>query len=107
MTGVHRTFVRSSRPGLRRAALVGAAAVALGIPAGRALGGPSVGGGAEGGTPAPLVVVVRPGDTLWGIAEDLVGPTGDPRPLVDAIARANGVDPGEIRPGQVLEIPRR
>ena len=71
--------------------------MALGIPAGRALGGPSVGGGAEGGTPAPLVVVVRPGDTLWGIAEDLVGPTGDPRPLVDAIARANGVDPGEIR----------
>ncbi|HXF74300.1 MAG TPA: LysM peptidoglycan-binding domain-containing protein [Actinomycetota bacterium] len=50
-------------------------------------------------------MVVRPGDTLWGIAQAIVGPAGDPRPLVDAMIRANGVDPGAIRPGQVLEVP--
>ena len=48
--------------------------------------------------------VVRPGDTLWAIAERL-SPGGDPRPLVDAIAGANGVDPGHLVPGQTLLVP--
>lgn len=80
-----------------------AAVLALGLSAGRAVGA-SPAEGAAGGR-VPRVVVVRPGDTLWGIATRLVGPAGDPRPLVDAIVRANGVDPGAIRPGQVLEVP--
>jgi nucleoid-associated protein YgaU len=48
--------------------------------------------------------VVAPGDTVWGIAVRL-GRGGDPRQLVDAIADANDVDPGVLRPGQVLVIP--
>jgi nucleoid-associated protein YgaU len=48
--------------------------------------------------------VVREGDTLWSIARG-VSPGGDPRPLVDAIAAANGVDPGAIVPGQTLFVP--
>jgi nucleoid-associated protein YgaU len=48
------------------------------------------------------VVVV--GDTLWSIAVRL-GPGGDPRPLVDAIAEMNDVDPGALHPGQTLVIP--
>jgi len=48
--------------------------------------------------------VVRPGDTLWSIA-DRVAPGQDPRPIVDAITGANGVDPGAIVPGQSLIIP--
>lgn len=48
--------------------------------------------------------VVRPGDTLWSIAEGLA-PGGDPRPLVDAIVRANDVSPGALVPGQVLTLP--
>jgi Tfp pilus assembly protein FimV len=48
--------------------------------------------------------VVRPGDTLWSIAERL-RPGEDPRPLVDAIERANGISAGELVPGQSLEIP--
>ena len=48
--------------------------------------------------------VVREGDTLWSIARG-VAPGEDPRPLVDAIAAANGVDPGAIVPGQTLLVP--
>jgi len=48
--------------------------------------------------------VVLEGDTLWSIAER-VAPGEDPRPLVDAIAAANGVDPGAIVPGQTLLVP--
>lgn len=49
-------------------------------------------------------VVVRPGDSLWDIAER-VSPGTDPRPLVDAIAEANHVDPAVLAPGQTLVIP--
>jgi nucleoid-associated protein YgaU len=52
----------------------------------------------------PRSYVVAPGDTLWGIAVRL-RPGGDPRPLVDAIQEANHLDPGALRPGQVLDIP--
>jgi LysM repeat protein len=48
--------------------------------------------------------VVRQGDTLWSIARG-VAPGEDPRPLVDAIAAVNGVDPGAIVPGQTLLVP--
>jgi nucleoid-associated protein YgaU len=48
--------------------------------------------------------VVRPGDTLWSIAER-AGQRGDPRELVDAIASVNGVQAGAIVPGQTLLIP--
>jgi nucleoid-associated protein YgaU len=59
--------------------------------------------------PAPSLVarervVVQPGDTLWAIARR-VAPGEDPRPLVDAIASANGVDAGAIVPGQTLLVP--
>lgn len=48
--------------------------------------------------------VVRPGDTLWSIAQDRVGAGGDPRPLIDAILTAN--DGGTaLTPGRVLTIP--
>lgn len=50
--------------------------------------------------------VVRIGDTLWSIAERLV-PGEDPRPLVDALQGANGVDAGSLVPGQTLVIPSR
>lgn len=48
--------------------------------------------------------VVRQGDTLWSIAER-VAPGQDPRPVVDALAAANGVDPGALVPGQALVVP--
>jgi nucleoid-associated protein YgaU len=48
--------------------------------------------------------VVRSGDTLWSIAR-ATSPGDDPRPVVDSIAAANGIDPGSLVPGQVLVIP--
>ena len=47
--------------------------------------------------------VVREGDTLWSIARHLA-PDGDPRPIVDELATANGVDAGSIVPGQTLVV---
>jgi nucleoid-associated protein YgaU len=48
--------------------------------------------------------VVRQGDTLWAIASRIT-PAGDPRPVIQAIQDANGVDAGSLVPGSVLRIP--
>ncbi len=54
--------------------------------------------------PSAITYVVRPGDTLWEIAER-VGGQRDPREVVTSIAEANRVDPGSVEPGQVLTVP--
>jgi nucleoid-associated protein YgaU len=41
--------------------------------------------------PEPVAFVVQPGDTLWSIARQLQ-PTGDVRPLVHRLERANHGD---------------
>jgi nucleoid-associated protein YgaU len=56
--------------------------------------------------PASRPYVIKPGDTVWSIAERIAGPEEDPRPVVDAILRSNGVRAGSLVPGQVLVIPR-
>lgn len=62
-------------------------------------------GGERGAIPtARTSYVVRGGDTLWSIAERLA-PGRDPRPIVDAISAANGVDAGALVPGQTLLVP--
>jgi LysM repeat protein len=48
--------------------------------------------------------VVRRGDTLWSIAEGL-SPGEDPRPVVDALASVNDLDPGMLVPGRTLVVP--
>ncbi len=93
----------------RRAGTVGALAVvivfswmATRTALGRTGGGPLATTGAPGGgRPAAVRVwVVRPGDTLWSIAE-AVDPNGDVRPLVDRLAaetRSSAIYPGEAIP---------
>ena len=49
--------------------------------------------------------IVRPGDTIWEIARGLVGPEGDPRPMVDTLIEWNGIEDGLILPGQRLRLP--
>jgi nucleoid-associated protein YgaU len=86
-------------------ALVGSLVVATGrtalgggrdaerVPAGRAHAGGSR-------------MVVRPGQTLWEIARALVGPEGDPRPVVQRIREANGLGPSQaLLPGMSLVVP--
>jgi LysM repeat protein len=48
---------------------------------------------------------VRPGDTLWQIAQTH-GPTGqDPRSVIAVIERINGLEGDVLQAGQVLELP--
>jgi nucleoid-associated protein YgaU len=92
----------SSRVRSRRIALavvVTAVAAAWAGPIARATTG-----SADPVSVARSTYVVQRGDSLWGIAEDLSG-GADPRPLVDAIARVNGVDPATLTPGETLVIP--
>jgi hypothetical protein len=73
---------------------------------GRIGGGPLATTGAPGGSQAVAVRVwiVRPGDTLWSIAE-AIDPNGDVRPLVDRLAsEAHG---SAIYPGENIAIPDR
>lgn len=95
---MNRTRVRSRR--LTAVALVAVLAVLGGLAA------------AEAAEPAERPIrdvptttyVVKPGDTLWGIATR-IAPGEDPGVLIDGIEDANGVDAGSLVPGQQLVIP--
>lgn len=84
---------RATRPRRRRPArlvvLAALAAIVLCLAprVGSAFG--SVPASAPERGPEPVVYVVQPGDTLWSIARRLQ-PTGDVRPLVHRLERANG-----------------
>jgi len=59
-----------------------------------------------GGSPEPVrVVVVQPGDTLYGIAGDLAKP-GQIRDMVHRIQELNSLPGGQITEGQKLAVPR-
>jgi nucleoid-associated protein YgaU len=56
--------------------------------------------------PEPVrTTVVRSGDTLWSIAERVVGTQGDPRPVVQQLIDVNGMSSALIVPGQRLRLP--
>lgn len=86
----------------RRLAAACAAVGLLAILSGSVANAVGVSGAAE--AERSRTYVVRPGDTLWSIATRFA-PATDPRVVVDAIASANGVDPGALVPGQQLSIP--
>ena len=90
-----RTRVRWGRVG----ALAVTVVLALGTLAGRA------GAGSPASPPRRVVHVVRSGETVWAIARRLVGPEGDPRPMVDALIGANHLDAGTVLVGQRLIVP--
>ena len=93
---VSRTRVR------RRRLVVTAVGAIVGL---SVLAGQAGAGGPSGPAIGEHSYVVRRGDTLWRIAQTIVGPSGDPRPVVDALARSNHVRDGLIAPGERLQLP--
>ena len=93
-----------ARTRVRRRPLV---ALSLSVALGAILSGPVANAVDPARAPeaaASRLYVIRPGDTLWSIAERSM-PSVDPRLVVDAIAAANDVDPGALVPGRQLTIP--
>ena len=82
-------------------ALLGVLALPWGGAGGHTLATP--GSAPVGGTVAHHAgYVVRPGDTLWSIAERL-DPSGDPRPVVAQLAAEVGSD--TVVPGEHVVLP--
>ncbi|HVX21599.1 MAG TPA: LysM peptidoglycan-binding domain-containing protein [Acidimicrobiales bacterium] len=99
------TSARVRRRRLALGTLVVGLLVALAFPV-SALGGRPVPASPATGTAASAggtVYVVQPGDTLWSIASRADGGSGDPRPLVEALAAQLGTT--TVVPGQHVVIP--
>jgi LysM domain len=47
---------------------------------------------------------VRPGDTLWSIAQR-IAPGRDPRPVVDQLIEDNHLQGGDLQVGQAIDLP--
>jgi len=91
------TFVRR-RVVIATLALAGVAVVAG--QAGAALGSsPLTAPGRRPTVSGVRTIVVRPGDTLWGVAQRLA-PGQDPRPVVDQLAAVYGNQP--LQPGEAI-----
>ena len=94
---VNRTRVRRRR--LAVTLILGSIGASWAVPAVKALGA-----GSEPVRVSSTSYVVRQGDTLWSIAQR-ISPGQDPRPVVDALASANELDPGMLMPGRTLVLP--
>jgi len=81
-----------------------AAALGLGIVLAAAHAGTALGGSTTSTPerrPHVVDVVVRPGDTLWTIAQR-VAPDSDPRSVVDHVAAARGT--ADVRAGDTIRV---
>lgn len=97
------TTVRLTRRG--RLAVLLLALVVL-LAAGLLLAQASMADGED--TPDPTrVVVVAPGETLWGLAQETVAATGegDAASVVTDIQELNDLDSGALQAGQELRVP--
>ncbi len=78
-------------------AVVALAIVATGVLGSRAMATEPT----SGDLTVPRTVIAQPGDTIWGIARNLM-PNGDITELVDVLVRMNG---DQISAGQIIRIP--
>ena len=59
---------------------------------------------AQGTAPTTKTVVVQPGQSLWGIAQD-VAPKADPRETIYKIKQLNHFADSSLSPGQAVIVP--
>ena len=83
-------------------AAMGLMLLGLALPLGGTGGHSHATGPALAGASGPVSYTVRPGDTLWSIAER-ADPNGDPRPLVARLSAHDGSD--QVVPGEQIEVP--
>jgi hypothetical protein len=97
---------RRVSPAVRRRrallALMGLLLVGLALPLSGTGGNSHATGSALAETGTPVSYTVRPGDTLWTIAER-VDPSADPRPLVAQLTAQTGSD--TVVPGERIVLP--
>src|ERR1700716_249607 len=72
---------------------------------GLALFGARAGAGTPRRSLPQRTYVVQPGDTVWAIARRSVGPSGDPRRLVDRLIQVNRLHGAVVFPGERLVMP--
>lgn len=53
----------------------------------------------------PITYTVKPGDTLWDIAQDTYGVPTDWRMIYNANKRVIGANPNDVHPGEILVLP--
>jgi len=83
------------------ALVIGAASVALATAAQAA----HTGAGAAGLGRHASRVMVRPGQSLWALAE-AYDPNADPRVIIADITQLNSMTSDQLQPGEVLWVPR-
>jgi hypothetical protein len=76
--------------------------VGLALPLGGTGGHSHAAGSALTGSSSGVAYTVRPGDSLWSIAER-AAPGSDPRPLVAVLASRTGSD--RVVPGERILVP--
>ena len=103
-TTVRRPARASVRLTRRGRLVVFLTALAFVLMAGIFLGAGAFGTDEAGTAPATEVVMVGPGDTLWGIAAD-VAADGDVREAMSEIERLNALDSVALSAGQKLRVP--
>jgi nucleoid-associated protein YgaU len=65
-------------------------------------------GGLDSVSTAPLqIAVVRPGDTLWGLALRYAPARSRLRPWIAETEHLNGLSDAALHPGQVIRLPAR
>ncbi len=62
-------------------------------------------GGSDAGQQGVAKITVRPGQSLWSVAES-ADPNADPRSVIQQITELNGLTADTVMPGQSLWVPR-
>jgi hypothetical protein len=95
--------LRLTRRGRIVVRVLAGAALLLVVAVGALAGRPALAGPETSATPV-ADHVVRPGETLWGIAGE-VAPSADRRDTVAQIIKLNGLDSAQVTAGQRLSVP--